>query len=139
MDKLTIVKEARSWEGVPFRHQGRSRFGVDCIGFPQMVMLGVGMILPKGFKDKVQYGPAPNNGEMKATIASYCTEIFAPEDGCLVLIKWPKSMFASHVGLIDGSYLIHAYQGLKKVSRVSYGQPWLRLTDSLFRLPGVDA
>lgn len=27
-----FVQELRRWEGVPFHHQGRSRFGIDCVG-----------------------------------------------------------------------------------------------------------
>jgi len=27
-----IIREARAWIGVRWRHQGRSRFGVDCVG-----------------------------------------------------------------------------------------------------------
>lgn len=28
----TVVAEARGWLGVPWRHQGRSRSGIDCVG-----------------------------------------------------------------------------------------------------------
>ena len=32
-----IVAEARTWLGVPWRHQGRSRAGVDCAGLVVLV------------------------------------------------------------------------------------------------------
>jgi cell wall-associated NlpC family hydrolase len=28
----TVVAEARGWLGVPWRHQGRTRCGIDCVG-----------------------------------------------------------------------------------------------------------
>ena len=33
-----VVREARTWVGVPFRHQGRSRSGVDCGGIIVVVL-----------------------------------------------------------------------------------------------------
>ena len=36
-----VVAEAKSWVGVPFRHQGRSRLGVDCVGVVAMVCQGL--------------------------------------------------------------------------------------------------
>lgn len=35
--RTDIVAEARSWLGVPWRHQGRTRQGVDCAGLPILV------------------------------------------------------------------------------------------------------
>jgi cell wall-associated NlpC family hydrolase len=38
-----VVAEARQWLGVKYRHQGRSRAGVDCIGLPAVVRAGLGL------------------------------------------------------------------------------------------------
>lgn len=43
MTGADIVAEARTWIGVPFRHQGRSREGVDCIGLPVCVRAALGL------------------------------------------------------------------------------------------------
>ena len=36
-----VVAEARTWIGVKWRHQGRTREGVDCIGLPQQADMKV--------------------------------------------------------------------------------------------------
>ena len=38
-----VLAEARSWLGVPYLHQGRSRLGVDCVGLLIMVARGIGI------------------------------------------------------------------------------------------------
>lgn len=41
-----IVDTARTWKGVPYLHQGRNRFGADCVGFPLGVYAELGVVLP---------------------------------------------------------------------------------------------
>jgi cell wall-associated NlpC family hydrolase len=38
-----VVREARTWVGVPWRHQGRSDRGVDCVGVPVLVARSLGI------------------------------------------------------------------------------------------------
>jgi cell wall-associated NlpC family hydrolase len=38
-----IIAAARSWLGVPWRHQGRTRQGVDCAGLVVLVGRGLGL------------------------------------------------------------------------------------------------
>jgi cell wall-associated NlpC family hydrolase len=38
-----IVTEARGWLGVPWRHQGRTRSGIDCVGLVVRVALALGV------------------------------------------------------------------------------------------------
>lgn len=48
-----IVEIARTWVGVPYRHQGRTRQYVDCIGFIIGVgaEMGVQVIAPHNYSD----------------------------------------------------------------------------------------
>lgn len=43
VSRSDIVAEARSWLGVPWRHQGRGRRGVDCAGLVACVGLALGL------------------------------------------------------------------------------------------------
>lgn len=121
---------------MPFRHQGRSRAGVDCIGLPVCILKTTGA-LPTDFLDDPTYGRAPNTSEFLDTVRKFCPEVHAVEDGCLIVFKWPAAKFPSHVGIADGRYMVHSYQANGRVVRHGYGQPWLRLTHSLYRLPAV--
>lgn len=136
MTPKEVVVEALKWEGVPFRHQGRSHLGVDCIGFPVCILRAKGH-LPTDFKDNPCYGHVPNTSEFLDTVRKFCTPIEKIEDGCLVVVQWYGAKFPSHAGIIDGKYMIHAYERVKRVVRHGYQQPWIRLTHSIYRLPGV--
>ena len=41
--RTDIVAAARGWLGVPWRHQGRSRAGVDCVGLVVVVCRSLGL------------------------------------------------------------------------------------------------
>lgn len=51
-----ILRVARSWLGTPYRHQGRNRRGVDCIGLIWVVSRDLGLPTPSIPND---YGQTP--------------------------------------------------------------------------------
>lgn len=142
MTREQLVLEARSWLGVPFRHQGRSRTGVDCIGFAASLLHANGL-LPDDLSGNPTYGKAPNTSEFIDTVERYCVWLDKVEDGCLITIAWPQAKYPSHTAIIDGKYMIHSYQNVGRVVRCGYGQPWLRMTRGrahvagIYRLPGI--
>lgn len=131
----TLLDEARSWVGVPFLHQGRSRHGVDCAGFVVALMRSAGE-LPPDFQDVCNYARRPN-GQLLQLISRYCTRASKEAPGLLVLIRWPKDAQPSHVALLTGPTLIHCYERRRAVVEHSYRGSWRRDTHSLWRLPGV--
>lgn len=132
-----LVDEARTWIDTPFRHQGRSRSGVDCVGYPLCIMKTKG-ILPATYTDKPLYGRQPISADQLDVVKSFCTPLDgALENGCVIMIIWPKAKWPSHVALLDGRDMIHAYELSGKVVKHRYGEPWVRMTHSTWRLPGV--
>lgn len=130
-----LIAEARTWVGVPFLHQGRSRFGVDCAGFIVELLRGVNS-LPEQFENPTNYGRAASR-ELGEVVRRYCVQVDAPEPAALILIKWPRDKSASHVALFTGASLIHCYATVGRVVEHGYRGMWLKLTDSVWRLPGV--
>src|SRR5699024_7702666 len=53
-----LVRAARGWVGVRWRHQGRSRDGVDCGGLLVVAMADIG----KRVRDRRAYGRVPKDG-----------------------------------------------------------------------------
>lgn len=131
-----FIEQARTWIGTPFRHQGRNRLGVDCIGYP-IVLLRENGILPSTFKDNVNYGHVPLTPVFLQTVQENCIQLEKIEHGCLLVIKWPGAKFPHHAALIDGVKMIHAYETAKNVVTHGYQEPWKRLTHSFYRLPGI--
>lgn len=127
-----VVAEARRWVGVPFRHQGRDRNGVDCVGLPIIICKKFNL-LPAGF-EAVGYSRLPT-GEIVSRIQDHCSLLDRPIAGCLIVIAWGK--LAAHVGVFTGETMIHSYQSVGSVVEHGYRGRWVRLTHSLWALPGV--
>jgi cell wall-associated NlpC family hydrolase len=127
-----VIAEARSWVGVPFRHQGRSRHGIDCVGLPIVVGQVLG-IFPAKF-EIANYGRTPT-GELEQRIISHCEPARFARAGGLVVIAWTTK--AAHVAICTGDTLIHAYERIGKVVEHGYRGRWVRMTHSTWQLPGV--
>lgn len=128
-----VIEEAHGWLGVPFRHQGRTRTGVDCVG----LIIGVCQaleLLPSKFERR-DYGRLPTRGELDAKIMQHCTRARRPVPGCLLAIRWNKDL--AHVALYTGTTLIHAYESAGGVVEHGFRGAWTKLVDSAWRLPGV--
>jgi cell wall-associated NlpC family hydrolase len=129
-----VVREARSWVGVPFRHQGRDRNGVDCWGLPVVVLRELGA-LPAGF-DTTHYPRSPSPGDLEARLV-YCTPLAEPMPGCLIGIRWQRT--GAHVAIYtDTDTLIHALERHQKVIEHGFRGMWrTRFYIGAWALPGV--
>lgn len=130
-----LLIEARSWLGVPYLHQGRSRSGIDCIGLVIEVLRKCGR-LPAEFDERLNYGPVPTRDELAERVRYYCTRLADPEPGCMLTMRWNQQ--AAHVALYTGETIIHAHTRLRgggRVVEIGYRGHWPRLTDAAWRLP----
>lgn len=137
-DAAAVVAQARTWVGVPFRHQGRARTGVDCWGFPVMVLRALGA-LPDGF-DRADYPRHPHGDEIERTLSRYCTKLPAPVPGALIAVRWSRQV--AHVAVLtDTDTLIHCYErapGGGAVIEHGFRGMWRgRLYAGAWALPGV--
>lgn len=145
-----IVEEARSWLGVPWRHQGRNRTGIDCGGLVAVVGQATG-VFPKR-ADAFGYDRLPTLYLLVETTQEWMRRKMGPEfndrrPGDVVIMKptaqyqWP-----SHIGILtrlpDGELgLIHSYNGLRKkgadvVLETRYA-PWWDRTVAVMVYPGL--
>lgn len=136
MRETDVIAFARGWLGVPYRHQGRTRFGVDCIGFPIAVLREL-ELLPPEFVDNHTYGRHPT-GQMYPIVSRFCVNLATPIPGALILIQWPQVKQASHAAFCTGRTLIHSYQRAGGVVENGFRGAWLKNLHSVWKLPGVD-
>lgn len=129
-----VVVEARKLLGVRFVHQGRSPQGLDCIGFVLLVASRLDL-LPLDV-ERVDYGRLPKE-ELIEKAAKHCTPVLNARPGCMVLIRFPNSAFASHAAIYTGRNLIHCYQQVNKVVEHGFRAKWPQWADSFWLLPGV--
>lgn len=132
-----LVSEARSWVGVPYIHQGRTRYGVDCIG---LVLCVRNAVAPWAAlqREVRNYARHPQDGLLLQRVQANCAQLDAPEDGAMILIRWPKTPQPSHVAIYAGGNLIHAYQKARCVVETGFRAHWARNAHSFWRLPGVE-
>lgn len=131
-----LLAEARSWLGTPYQHQGRTKFGVDCIGYVMCVYHSLNP-WPHVMRETRTYGMRPTDGLLLAKVSKYCTQVHKAEPGVVILIQWPKASTPSHAAICGGSTILHSYKRAGRAVETSYGEPWLRTTHSFWRLPGV--
>lgn len=120
---------------MPYKHQGRNRYGIDCIGFPIAMLRELGE-LPKGFDDITNYGRQPG-GLMEPIVAQYCQKVAHPSAGSLVLIRWPQYKEATHAAIVTERTIIHSYQRAGKVIETGFRGPWVKNLHSAWLMPGV--
>lgn len=136
--RLQVIETARSFSGVRFRHQGRDRNGVDCVG----LLVAVGRILDyPDILDMEGYRRTPSPSVMRSFLEANMDEIaFAdalPGDAVWMRLGGLKPR---HAGILIGEHageesLIHASASGVRIQPLSdFPRSWFV---SAFRLRGV--
>lgn len=135
-----LIEEARALVGVPWRHQGRTRKGVDCIGLVLVAAQNAGLDLAKAARVKAPRTYSRNPDPKLYELVQQCcekSETLAP--GYLLFFKFDADKYARHFGIYtDTGTVIHAESVTRrKVIEHGYRAHWKRWTHSVWRLPGV--
>jgi cell wall-associated NlpC family hydrolase len=133
MEKEEIVelyiKEARKYINTPFRHQGRDKNGLDCIGIIVVPLNNIGF-----FKyDNVNYRRYGLGGEIIEVLQKYCYEISKYselEAGDILMFSKGKSQ---HLAIYTGSSIIHANNSVGKVTEHILDDYWMSMVSKVFR------
>lgn len=136
-ERLAFIAEARTYvaEAVRFRHQGRSRRGVDCAGLLLVSMAAIG----RPIVDLDAYGREPLGGELRAMMVANLGEPVPKAEmwpGDVVLMRFLGE--PSHVGLIGdylygGLSLIHTFAQVRKVVEHRIDSEWNDYILEVFR------
>lgn len=131
-----IASHVRTWLGVRFVHQGRSREGVDCAGLVICVGRELGF-LPPDF-DVNGYDKQPD-GSMFRHCAERLTEA-PPQVGGIFVMRFAKE--PQHMGFFvpyRGGRLamVHALQSSGKVIEHRFDSLWQSRIVGTFAAPGV--
>lgn len=134
-----VIEEARGWVGTPFRHQGRSRDGVDCVG----VLVVVARALGIPHVDRVDYGKFPVGNELVSHLRSNLLLPSAPGKFPGQVALFREQHFPCHVGLLSWLHgtlhVIHARADRRKVvEEPVYATERKALILRTFDLPGVE-
>lgn len=140
-DRVELIQAARSYVGVPFRHRGRDRNGIDCGGLIIAALRDLGYDPP----DMTIYGREPGKDGLKDYLdhaigrgARVGMRYAMPGDVALIAftadVPQHVAIVARHPTAKNGSLsLIHAYGEVGKVVEHGYDLAWRRRTRFLYR------
>lgn len=131
-----IVATARGYEGVPFKHAGRSPNGVDCAG----LLVLVARDLDLDVVDDVHYRRIPDTAKLRRILNAGLRHKPKPERalGDVLLFKdRHRRGHMYHLGIETGYGFIHAYAPLRRVVEQPWSDDWRRAIAAVFEYPGV--
>lgn len=139
---MNLVDQARTYIGVPWKHRGRSRKGIDCAGLPICAYADLGVTIP----DIERYGREPHrDGLMQGAIAALGSPVEGdPQYGDVVIMTSGArdAREPHHIGIIGdhrhhGLSLIHADGtiGVSRVVEVGLSDAYRKRIVAIFRRP----
>jgi cell wall-associated NlpC family hydrolase len=130
-----IVAKAREFLGCRWRHQGRSRHGVDCAG----LVIEVAKAVRGSHFDKRDYERHASDETMLNLCAEHLTRIKVSEaqPGDVMVFAFEHQRHIAIVGdyVHGGLSLIHAYLPARKVVETRLDDKWLARARGCFRFP----
>lgn len=133
-DAEAAVAEARSYLGCKWRHRGRTRYGIDCIGLIVAAVEAGGVPM----RDRRDYGREPWSDGLEGAMVERFGQPVAGEwlPGDVAMLRWEDRREAGHVGIIgsdpNGLTLIHCHS-MSSVIEHSIDEHWHRLILEVFR------
>ncbi len=133
-----IVAAARGYLGVPWRHQGRTRAGLDCVGLIVMVARDLGL----SDYDSTAYG---RRAQGHAFIEPFRRNMdgvplhgVRPGD----VLLFADAAYPCHCGIVSERHelphLIHAYALRRQVVEEPYAGEWTAKVKFCFRFRGIE-
>jgi hypothetical protein len=133
-----FVAAARSYVGVPWRHLGRARTGVDCIGLVLLAARDVGCELP----DPAPYAREPQGTRLLDGIHAHATRIADAAPGDVLLFR--MGLYGGHVGIASVHpawgvpACLHAYALRRQVVEQPMDAELRAALLGAFRLPALE-
>jgi cell wall-associated NlpC family hydrolase len=133
-----IILHSRGWMHTKFRHQGRSKFGVDCIGLFAEVAKEIGRTIPI----PSNYTHHPDQRFLLSEMCRLFDKITKPEMqvGDLLLMRFmddQKRIPCRHVAIVTNLGVLHSSAQFKKVTEHGLDDEWMQRVEHVFRMRRV--
>jgi cell wall-associated NlpC family hydrolase len=132
-----VVAAARAYLGVAFRHQGRSRTGLDCLGLTGCALRDAGLMV----RDSTAYGRRPDYKRLKRAADGELIRLARTTPLCAGVIVMFRDADWIHVGIMTGQRcFIHARgaEGGSVVEHILDDQSWAPRLIAAWRHPGME-
>ena len=137
MSADAFVAAARSFVGVPWRHLGRSRTGVDCIGLVLLAARDVDVDLP----DPAPYAREPQGTRLLEGILAHAERVSEILPGDVLMFR--LGLYGGHVGIASTHpawgvpACLHAYAPRRQVVEQPMDAELRAALLGVFRLPSL--
>jgi cell wall-associated NlpC family hydrolase len=134
MTRARLVHHARDYLGVPWRHLGRSRAGVDCIGLVLLAAADAGRPLP----DPAPYQREPQGQRLLDGIRDHARRVPSAEPGDILVFR--MGLYGGHVGIATdhrtygGPAVLHAFAPRRHVVEQPMDGEMQRALAAVFRI-----
>lgn len=141
LKRRDIVAEARKWIGAPYRHQGRGRNGIDCVGLLIEVAKGLGHAVDAPHA----YSTQPQGWQL---LKPCDAQLWKPNDQTTLIpgdlaVFWgwneaePQhfAFIGDHGGAIT---IIHSFSKYHSVVEQSWNRLWAKKYHCKYVLPGTE-
>jgi len=120
----TVIAEARGWLGVPWRHQGRTRSGIDCVG----LVVCVAHALHLSDYDSTGYSRRAQGQGFVEHFRSNMDSVAIPEARPGDVLVFADQAYPCHCGFLTERlghpYLLHAHATRRQVIEEPYAGEW---------------
>jgi cell wall-associated NlpC family hydrolase len=135
--RAQVVSEARGWLGVPFRHQGRTRAGLDCVGL--LVVVGRALGLPA--YDVTGYTRRAQGMGFIEHFRANLEEVAPGSARFGDVLVFVETVYPCHTGIMSERHgvphLIHAHAPRRLVLEEPFAGEWRDKLRFAFRFPGA--
>lgn len=122
-----LIDAARAYLGVPFVHQGRSRYGLDCVGLLVVAARDAGAHI----EDRTDY-PRDPNGMLPLELARQADVVEDCVPGDLLLMRFAGE--PGHIALYAGETIIHSHASIGRVVEHRLDAKWARRIVQTYRI-----
>jgi cell wall-associated NlpC family hydrolase len=125
-----FIEEARKYINTPFRHQGRDKNGLDCIGIIVVPLINLKMIDKS--EDSTKYKRYGLSKNLISILLKYCeiVEKINLRPGDIILFSKQNSQ---HLAIYTGTGIIHANNLVGKVVEHSLSEDTYNTISKVFR------
>ena len=136
--RTDIVAVARGYLGVPWRHQGRTRAGLDCAGLIVMVARDLGL----SDYDSTAYGRRAQGHGFLSPFRHTMDGVPVPDMRIGDVLLFADAAYPCHCGIVserhEVPHLIHAYALRRQVVEEPYAGEWPAKVKFCFRFRGIE-
>jgi len=127
-----IINAARNYLGVRYKHQGRTKFGLDCLG----LVVRVAHDLSLSNEDSTDYGSVPDGKRLMREMDARLDITMDAKPGDVLLMRFDKN--PQHLAIMTDKGIIHSYAQVRGVVEHGLDDEWAKRIVRSYSFRGIN-